>query len=214
MRRRARGTTQGFTLIEIMVVIAIIAGLVATVAVIVPQMQERQKRLTCQQRLHDIGGLFMAESMEKPGRPKYDGTPLWLYYRKVHKIQKGAEMNLICPGDQLVIVPETPAQREAYDSVDLSNAPNDMCSFTARSFSVFPLDPESPSVQIIGSDRNGHDGRTPHHRGGVNILFDNGACDFYEKEELGIDPEAKIVVGPESDHEWLKQVVNIPPKKE
>lgn len=204
MRRKA----QGFTLIEIMVVIAIIAGLIGTVAIIVPQMQEKQKRFTCQNNLSQLGGIFVAERTEKTGKPKYDGQALWLSWRsKGDKIREGQEGVLICPGDNGIAAPDTPEAKARYNDVDLKNPPDDLCSYAARDFSAHQLSNESKKVQIIGCDRNGTDGRTAHHKNGLNAVFDDGAARFVEREELAISADDPIVVGPESSNEMLKQVI-------
>jgi prepilin-type N-terminal cleavage/methylation domain-containing protein len=211
MRRQA----QGFTLIEIMVVIAIIAGLIGTVAIIVPQMQEKQRRFTCQNNLSQLGGLFIAERTEKHGKPKYDGSALWLSWRqKRDQIKEGQEAVLICPGDNAITAPDTPELKQRYTDVDLKNPPNDLTSYAARDFSVYPLDNEAKRVQIIGCDRNGPDGRTAHHKNGLNIVYDDGASKFVERDELGISQDDPIVVGPESSNEDLKKVVGVKQKKD
>jgi prepilin-type N-terminal cleavage/methylation domain-containing protein len=204
MRRKAAG----FTLIEIMVVIAIIAGLIGTVAIIVPQMQEKQKRFTCQNNLSQLGGIFVAERTEKSGKPKYDGQALWLSWRaNASKIREGQEGVLICPGDNGIAAADTQEAKDKYTNVDLKNPPTDLCSYAARDFSAYPLSNESKKVQIIGCDRNGPDGRVAHHKNGLNAVFDDGAARFVEREELGISGDDPIVVGPESSNEMLKQVI-------
>lgn len=211
MRRKATG----FTLIEIMVVIAIIAGLIGTVAIIVPQMQEKQKRFTCANNLSQLGGLFIAERTERPGKPKYDGTALWLSWRQnTSKIRKNEEAILICPGDNGISAADSDQAKSRYDDVDLKNPPNDLCSYTARDFSVYPLSNESKEAQIIACDRNGPDGRTAHHKNGLNVCFDNGQAKFVEREELGVSGDDPIVVGPESSNAMLKQVVGVKQKKD
>lgn len=206
MRRKA----QGFTLIEIMVVIAIIAGLIGTVAIIVPQMQEKQKRFTCAKNLNQLGTLFVAQQVEKPGKPKFDGSALWLSWRSdMSKIREGEEGVLICPGDNGISAPDTPDQKARYTGVDLKNPPADLCSYTARDFTAFPLSNESKKVQIIACDRNGPDGRTAHHKNGLNVVLDTGSAVFMEREELSIDPDDPVIVGPDATNEMLKQVVTI-----
>lgn len=204
MRRKSAG----FTLIEIMVVIAIIAGLIGTVAIIVPQMQEKQKRFTCQNNLSQLGGIFVAERTEKSGKPKYDGQALWLSWRaNGSKIREGQEGVLICPGDNGISAADTQEAKDKYTNVDLKNPPTDLCSYAARDFGTHPLSNESKKVQIIGCDRNGPDGRVAHHKNGLNAVFDDGASRFVEREELGISGDDPIVVGPESSNEMLKQVI-------
>ncbi|MCE9636940.1 MAG: prepilin-type N-terminal cleavage/methylation domain-containing protein [Planctomycetes bacterium] len=204
MRRRA----QGFTLIEIMVVIAIIAGLIGTVAIIVPQMQEKQKRLTCVNNLSQLGQTFVVERTEKAGKPKYSGQSLWLSWRvKGSKIREGEEGILVCPGDNGITAPATPEDRKKYNDIDLGSPPSDMCSYASRDFGTYPLSNESKSIQLIGCDRNGPDGKTAHHKDGLNIVFDNGSAEFYDREKLGVSPTDPIVVGPESPNETLKQAI-------
>ena len=130
-----RNREQGFTLIEIMVVIAIIAGLISTVVVVVPQMQERQKRLTCQGNLGQLGQLYVMRTLDKPGKPKYDGVALFLSWRKDKSlIQGGKEEILLCPGDTGVDVMDTEEARKAYDDIDLMNPPSGKCSYAVRDF--------------------------------------------------------------------------------
>lgn len=208
MRTWARSGAQGFTLIEIMVVIAIIAGLIGTVAIIVPTMQEKQRKFQCQQNLSQLGQIFVSERSEKAGKPKYDGQALWLSWRVTGKhIKEGQENVLLCPGDPGISPVDTPEAKAAYNDIDLKSPPADMCSYAARDFSAHNLQNESKKVQIIGCDRNGSDGQTAHHKNGLMIVFDDGSCRFVERDELGITGDDPIVVGPSSSNEWLKQVV-------
>jgi prepilin-type N-terminal cleavage/methylation domain-containing protein len=209
MRTRARNRAQGFTLIEIMVVIAIIAGLIGTVAIIVPTMQEKQKRFQCANNLSQLGGIFVAERTEKSGKPKYDGQALWLSWRiNGSKIKEGQEGILLCPGDTGISQVDTPEARAKYNDIDIKNPPTDMCSYAARDFTNHPLSNESKKLQIVGCDRNGPDGRTAHHKNGLNIVFEDGSTNFFEREALGVSGDDPIVVGPDSSNEMLKQVIH------
>jgi prepilin-type N-terminal cleavage/methylation domain-containing protein len=209
MRTRARNGAQGFTLIEIMVVIAIIAGLIGTVAIIVPTMQEKQKRFTCANNLSQLGGIFVIERGEKSGKPKHDGQALFLSWRiKGAKIKEGQEAILICPGDQGISQVDTPEARAKYNDIDLKSPPDDMCSYAVRDFSSHPLSNEAQKLQIIACDRNGANGREPHHKNGLNIVFEDGSTNFYDRDALGVTGDDPIVVGPDSPNEMLKQVVH------
>jgi prepilin-type N-terminal cleavage/methylation domain-containing protein len=204
MRRRA----QGFTLIEIMVVIAIIAGLIGTVVIVVPQMQERQRKLSCAQNLKQLGDMFVTMRSEKPGAPAYNGQALFLSWRtKRNPIREGEEGVLICPGDQGVVVPNTEDLKKAYDDIDLANPPTDKCSYAVRNFKTHQLSMSSGRKEIVACDRQGADGRTDHHQDGINVVYDNAQCVFMSKEELGFTTDSALVVGPESPNEDLKKVV-------
>lgn len=211
MRRRE----QGFTLIEIMVVIAIIAGLIGTVVVVVPQMQERQKRLTCQQNLNQLGSLFSMRSMEKPGKPKYDGVSLFLSWRKTKDlIQGGKEDVLLCPGDYGVKALDSDDARKAYDDIDLANPPTDMCSYAVRDFTNSPIPAEKKDAEILACDRQGPDGKTMHHNNGINVVYDDGQVKFFERGEIGISPDEPIVVGADAKYPMLKKVIYAGKKKD
>lgn len=211
-----RRSEKGFTLIEIMVVIAIIATLVAAVSLGIPLVQERSNRLQCARNLSDFGTLFTNWRLEKPGKPKYSGVALFLWFRKKRDIREGEEEKLLCPGDQSVLFPADAEDRAKYNEVDLKNPPTDMCSYAVRDFNKYPLSQDSGKIQIIACDRQGNDGRTMHHKGGITVLYDSGSAKFLEKEALGVSmgDDDPIVVGPTTDHEMLKKVIVVPDSKE
>lgn len=205
-----RRSEKGFTLIEIMVVLAIIATLVAAVSVGIPMVKQRSMRLQCQRNLQSVGIIFTQQQLEKPGRPKYSGAALLLWFRKKGDIKLGEEKNaLLCPGDMGVIFPTTPEDSAKYDDINLDSPPSDMCSYAARDFVKYQLLMDAPAKQIIACDRQGNDGRTAHHEGGLIVLFDNGSSMWMDKEALGLSggDENPIVVGPDSEQPLLKQVV-------
>jgi prepilin-type N-terminal cleavage/methylation domain-containing protein len=211
-----RRTAQGFTLIEIMVVIAIIAGLVTTVAVIVPRMQESQKKLGCQNNLSQLGQIFLLENQQNPSKAqKYSGVALWLSYRKgSSQIQGGNERVFCCPGDPQVPIPETDDDRKKYDNVDLSNPPDNLCSYAARDFQNFPLNVEAKNTQMIGCDRQGPNQHSMHHKGVIMCFFEGGDVKPLSREELGLNSEADIKIGPEAENADLRSMVYVVRKKD
>jgi prepilin-type processing-associated H-X9-DG protein len=56
-------------------------------------------------------------------------------------------------------------------------------------------------------DCQGDDGRTGHHKGGVNVLYEDGSVRFMDREALSLQPDDPVVVGPESTQELLKQFI-------
>ncbi len=204
MRRRA----QGFTLIEIMVVMAIIAGLVTTVAIVVPQMQERQKRLACMNNLQQLGHLYIQAAMDnRPKASKYSGCALWLSYRKDHVILKGDERSLTCPGDNIA-PPDTDAEKQKYDDVNLDNPPDDLCSYAARNFKDDMFSAEQTEKEILGCDRQGANGATMQHKNVINIVYyPGGDCQPVSREELGVNSEEPIKIGPEAQNANLRKVI-------
>ncbi len=211
MRRKA----QGFTLIEIMVVITIIAALVSTVAIIVPKMQESQRQMSCMNNLSQLGQVYLTEAMENKGKAqKYSGVSLWLSYRKgAHQIQRGNEKVLICPGDNIAM-PETEEDKKKWDNVDLGNPGTDLCSYAARDFQNYPIGAEEKDKQIIGADRQGANQKTMHHKNVIIVVYEAGDTQKMDRDALGVDSESPIIVGPDAQNEQLKKVIYVPHKKD
>ncbi len=207
MRRK----TQGFTLIEIMVVIAIIAGLVTTVAIMVPKMRETANQTTCSSNLSELGHVYISKALESSAAAqKYSGVALWLSYRKTgSEVRRGQEKALQCPGDQQFILPANEEDQKRWDNVDLDNPEDNLCSYAARDFKAYPINVESPEKEIIGCDRQGSNGRTAHHRGVIICTFNEGDAQKYSREQLSIATDADIVVGPEASAKMLQKVVYI-----
>ncbi len=183
--------------------LVVIAGVIGTVAVVVPQMHERQQRLTCQQNLNMLGSLFAMRSMERPGKPKYDGAALFLSWRKTRDlIQGGKEDVLLCPGDTSVRPLLTDADRQRYDTIDLANPPRDACSYAVRDFGRFPLPKVQEQPEILAA--------CTHHAKGVNVVFIDGQVKFYEWRELGLTGPEEADVGPDAKSPILRQVCRTP----
>lgn len=207
MRRK----TQGFTLIEIMVVITIIAGLVTTVAIMVPKMRETANQTTCSSNLSELGHVYISKALEsQAAAQKYSGVALWLSYRKTgSEVRRGQEKALQCPGDGQFLLPANEEDQKRWDNVDLDNPEDNLCSYAARDFKAYPINVESPEKEIIGCDRQGSNGRTPHHRGVIICTFNEGDAQKYTREQLSIATDADIVVGPEASAKMLQKVVYI-----
>jgi prepilin-type N-terminal cleavage/methylation domain-containing protein len=206
-----RRTAQGFTLIEIMVVIAIIAGLVTAVSVMVPKMQENQKRTSCMSNQAGLAQLYLVEANQNRGKAqKYSGVAMWLSYRagSTPLIKSGNEKALICNGDN-VAIPETDADRKAYDNVNLDNPPDNLCSYAARDFKNAPMNVESKEKEIVGSDRQGANGKSMHHVDCIICAYEDGDAQIVTRNELGVTSEEPITIGPEATNSSLKKVVYI-----
>jgi type II secretory pathway pseudopilin PulG len=199
-----------------MVVIAIIAGLVTTVAIVVPKMQESQRQLTCMNNLSQLGQVYLMQAQENRSKAqKYSGVSLWLSYRKNgNDIKRGDERVLICPGDQGVLLPETDEDKKKWDNVDLMNPSGDLCSYAARDFVNFPINIENKDKEMIGSDRQGPNQRTAHHKGVIVCVYEGGDAQKESREALGINSDSDIVIGPEAENKALKTMAYIVRKKD
>ena len=101
-----------------------------------------------------------------------------------------------------------------YDDIDLEDPPSDVCSYMVRAFRAYPLNPEAEEKQIIACDRNGPSHDIPHHKDGLNVVYEDGSVKFRDREWLGISPKAPIVVGPDAENAELGKVIYAPAKKE
>ncbi len=195
---------QGFSLIEILVAITIMATLAASAAVLIPIGIGRANRARCVENLHELGGLYHIQRLESPGRPPHDGADLFLAWRRARvQLKFGDEELLLCPADPAARFPRTDADREAWDEETNAAA---LCSYAVRDFSKYPLHADDGRRSIIACDRQGLDGATPHHDGGINVLYGNGAVKWMTAELLQLPVDQPITVGPESQHELLRMV--------
>jgi len=206
---RLRRRSGGFTLIEILVAISIVAALSASALLLVPIGQEMSRRSQCASNLLDLGALYQLEKMEHPGRSRHSGSAAMLAMRtESRRVKFGDEEKFLCPGDPHVVFPRTDTDRERWDDVDLANVPDGLCSYAGRDFSRHPFGSgaRGPRKEVLAMDRQGDDGRTPHHDGGLNVLYEDGAVRFLRRPDLGIDAGDAIVVGSASEHPVLSTV--------
>ncbi|MCE9638063.1 MAG: hypothetical protein K8T90_20370 [Planctomycetes bacterium] len=197
---KKKGLSKGMIILIVCAVLAIpcIAGLIATVAIIVPQMQEKQKRLTCMENLSQLSQTFAA-TQSGVGAPKRSGTAMFLEWRKSRRlIREGEELILVCPGDPSVAFPDSPEARRRYDTVDLDAPPADLCSYAARDFARFPLDSKSGRREPIAA--------CLHHRHGAIVAFSDGSARFMDLDELAVDAGTELTVGPDSPAEMLQSL--------
>lgn len=193
--RRRRGLLLALLAIFVVVLLLILRGC--------------DHRTQCMINLSDLGHVLNSMSDdERRATMKIRGSAMFLAWRKRGRID---EKLLRCPDDPDLRRLDD-ATRKAYDDVDLSNTPDDLCSYAVRDIERYPL-PAGVSVykEIIACCRCGRDGRSPHHRRDVvNVLFAEGDVQAMFPEELGFAPGEPVVVGPESKSEMLRKVIQRP----
>lgn len=169
-------------------------------------IRELELRARCTMNLAQIAGLFIV----RPGKPTHDGAAVLLSWRTTKScIQPGEEWLLRCPSDPHLRTLDEAASA-AYGGADLKDPPLDLCSYAVRDFTRFPLRESRASTQILACDRQGKDGKTPHHPDGVCVAFDDGRVKFMTRADLGLKPDEPIVVGPDSTVEMLRIVCQVP----
>lgn len=206
---RRGANERGFTLVEILVVITIIAALIGIVAAVIPQAQQANRKLQCANNLKNIGGMLMERTSSQKGLGTRGGAAMLLQTYKLGLIRKGDERVFICPGDVIIRGQslDDPEFKKRYDSIDLDHVDPIMCSYAGRNRKLYPIRPDSREKQAYACDCQGDTGRDGHHKGGLNVLFDDNSVVFMDHESLGLQPEDPIVVGVDSSQELLKQFI-------
>ncbi|MCK6479578.1 MAG: prepilin-type N-terminal cleavage/methylation domain-containing protein [Planctomycetes bacterium] len=207
-RAQRNGGEAGFTLVEILVVITIIAALIGVVAAIIPQAQQASRKVQCSNNLHNIGGMLVQRQTGK-GLGTRGGSAMLLNTYKLGMIRKGDEKVFICPGDKMTRSqdPESPDFLKRYENIDLDNIDPLIISYAGRNRKNYPIRADSREKQAWACDCQGDDGRTGHHPGGLNVLYDDASVVFLDTEALGLGIDDPIVIGPDSTVEVLKQFI-------
>ncbi len=203
---RPTGNEAGFTLVEILVVITIIAALIGIVAAIIPQAQQASRKVQCANNLHNIGAMLVQRQTGK-GLGSRGGAAMLLNVYKLGMIRKGDEKVFICPGDAQGRMqdPSDPEFAKRYDTLDLDNIDPILTSYAGRDRKNYPIKADAREKQAWAADCQGDDGRTAHHPGGLNVLYDDGSVIFLDSESLGLGPDDPVVIGPDSTVDVLKQ---------
>jgi len=113
----------------------------------------------------------------------------------------------VCPGDRRVRGSdvETPAHLARYRD-DWKAAP---CSYRGPSaeFLEKAARGEATERYILACDRNGGDGRSPHHPGGVAVLWNDSQVQFVRWEEMEGGDGGPVPVGPNSPDPRFQHLV-------
>jgi len=206
--RRRRPSEEGFTLVEILVVITIIAALISIVAAVIPRAAAANRKVQCANNLKNIGGMLVERQTGK-GLGTRGGSAMLLQVYTLGMIRKGDEKVFLCPGDMIIRgqLLDDPDFRNRYNSIDLNSIDPQLISYAGRNRKLYPIKPDAREKQAYAVDCQGDTGRDGHHQGGINCLYDDASVVFLDSEALGLGPEDPIVVGNDSSHELLRQFV-------
>ena len=190
----------GFTLIEIMIVMAIIAALAAGVVIIIPIAQDASKKSTCQNNLRNLGGILVMKATDKRW-PRESGAAFLLQLYLTESQVKKDLVVFTCPGDEdLAYEGGSEKHVELFRQLSRKKLEDgtwdeNMTSFAGRNQRDNKLKREADEKQAIACDRNGVDQMTLHHNDGINVLFEDGSVKFMNRDALGLDSEEDIPVG-------------------
>jgi len=194
------GKHQGFTLIEILVVVTIIGVLAGLVVVLIPKGQFEAAKIDCLNNARNVTGLLTAGASGK--YPSYSGANLVLYYVAKGDI-KGVDglKGLFCPGDQFESL-EAVGGVDAYKEIKLDrNGEYDAyTSYAGRDMSrpecrVKPTEAEA-SVLVCDDSEDHHDKK------GFVVGLSNGSVQFRDKVDfykMSVDATLEIGQGSAAD---------------
>jgi prepilin-type N-terminal cleavage/methylation domain-containing protein len=207
----------GFTLIEILVVITIIAALVGMVTLVIPKGQEAKNRVTCMNNLRQIGALLVALDAG-PGVKEYNGAAFVL---QVAGEVKNEDLDVfVCPGepdnmDDPRAAANTPDFIAMYrDQMDLKSGKVEerFTSYAGPNFRKYPVAKAGPAAnetRLWACDkcRNG-----AAYHDGIVVLYTSSKVDFLKLEDLeGHNvADGTIRVGPDSGDPRLSKMCFFP----
>ncbi len=208
---------KGFSLVEILVVITIMALLVTLVAGFATNLLDSARVTACQSNLKEIAEHMILQKNDrrkrnKKGWPQYKGIRFLLELTKGGKDGKFAYISgqktkiFICPGtDDVNVTPENDTQGSAY--FDLDNLFSDTISYAGRNQVDFPVERDTKRDDaVIAADDN--EGRA-NHKFHTNYVTVGPAVDSVDIRDFVDDyPELEYLpVGPDSPVEDFQKLV-------
>jgi len=207
----ARGSL-GFTLVELLAVIAILGLLFALAVPLATKAQEKANVTACKSNLRQISGLVKT-TVETRKNDKWNasigvGVKLLLLPYKLDEVS-GKNLEIyVCPGTSdttwydEATEGEYGAGFEDWDNIEL-----DCISYAGRDTKQFKLDKNKLSEEVLAADDN--DGRA-NHPNITNVVYADssvGQVDLADFEfELQEDADW-VPVGPESPDEELQKLL-------
>jgi len=206
MLRRNRG----FTLIEILVVITIIAALAGLVVALVPQLIGKSEEAQSMNNLKQIGGLLLAR--QAGGDLRYLSGAAFLLQVK-NQIKDEDLKVFLSPADKnFEDTRDRPGSQEfieSYRDLDLkTGVENKHCSYAGPNWKQYPkvtAGREALKSRLWGCDRCYQ--AIPFHKGLV-VLYDTSKVEMIKIEDIkGADKDQGFIqVGPNSPDERLKKM--------
>ncbi|MBL8767321.1 MAG: type II secretion system protein [Planctomycetes bacterium] len=202
---------RGFTLIEILVVIAIIASLIALAVPTLMGALENSRVTECKSNLRQIGqsmAIWMGRGSKSGYFPKESGVKFLLVLNRDGQITGKDTKVFLCPGakDQNWTA-EDSTMGSAYKDWDALDSTT--ISYAGRDTKNFPINQNRGNEEVIAADDN--EGRS-NHKFAINYLYADWSVQEFDQvvdaREQGITiPEGGYLeIGPDSPLEMFKKL--------
>lgn len=195
------GKHEGFTLIEILVVVTIIGVLAGLVVVLIPRGQFEAQKVDCINNVKNITGLLQSTNPQR--YPNHSGPNLILYLvNKRELVGKDSLKLLFCPADAKESL-DGAGGVDAYKDVDLGKREyGGLTSYAGRdqlnSECAAKKGAAEAHVLVCDDSEDHHDGK------GFVVGLTNGAVKWRDKfDDYGQRQDAPVEVGEGSPVEEL-----------
>jgi prepilin-type N-terminal cleavage/methylation domain-containing protein len=196
----------GFTLVELMVVIAIIAAILAIALPTLMSGREKANAVLCQNNLKEIYNTIHMFKMEREHYPTESGVRFFLvpWHKKIIEQDPKNAKIYVCPGDENLLQnirgDYAVLARELEDWDYISS---EFTSYSGRNQKDHPLDFKRPASEPIVCD---DDEGGLNHANQVNVLYLSGAIDRFLLADL--EEGEVFLVGEESPIETFRVLSN------
>ncbi len=210
--RNRRHRSAGFTLVEILVVITIIAMLISLAVPYLISAQDSAKSTVCRNQLSSIAkSLSIWKNDRNKGRwPKESGIRFLLVLARDGMVEEKDMKVFLCPGegiqqdDNITETDKTPGS--AYKDWDAITS--QMISYAGRDTKNFPILSTKEGAEVIAADDN--EGRA-NHKHATNFVYADASTDSFDikdASDFGLDFKdiGYTPVGPDSPLEKFQKL--------
>ena len=193
----------GFTLIEILVVVAIIATLAGLVALLIPKAQFEQNKIGCISNCSNLSKLLQLAG--KNNYPAYSGANLLLYFVKRNDIEGKDNLQVyFCPGDSNAWQRSGGLEAFKPSNIDLKKHEyDDLTSYAGRR----QLDKQCTAKRgatgtfvLMADQDEGH-----HDKRGIVVGLNGGRAVYRDKfDDYGMSKDQVLDIGEASSEDELK----------
>jgi len=207
----SRTRQTGFSLIEILVVITIIAALVGLATPIIQNALDKGRVVTCSAHLKDIGQeMFLWKQRHKDHWPSESGIRFLLVLHRDGQIEGKDNAVFLCPGTNDInwIPGESTEPGTAYEDWDTLDST--MISYAGRDNKNYRINKNDENKEVIAADDNEFG---KNHKYATNYLYADGSVSTLDIDadvrELGIDLGGLdyVPVGPDSPIEHFQKLL-------